>query len=128
MYWVYSSETSIFYAPQIPGGKLLAFIRSLVSEQEQCVYCVGMNSGILLQYGVLPEMIAELNWILQRRPWTEKELAMLLFVLAVVKKLECHERAHVDKLRNMGWNDTEISKRPNHATNSVSVDKIFNAF
>ena len=110
------------------GGKLLAFIRLLVSEQEQCVYCVGMNSEILLQYGVLPEKIAEIKLDPSRAPLDEKDLAMLLFVLKVVKASNSIEPGDVDKLRNLGWNDTEILEATYHATNSVSVDKIFNAF
>ncbi|MCX6266482.1 MAG: hypothetical protein NTW16_03890 [Bacteroidetes bacterium] len=90
------------------GGKLLAFIRLLVSEQEQCVYCVGMNSGILLQYGVLPEMIAEIKLDASKAPLEEKDMAMLLFVLKVVKNSSSIEQTDVDALKKLGWNDTEI--------------------
>lgn len=110
------------------GGKLLAFIRLLVSEQEQCVYCVGMNSGILMQYGVLPEMIAEIKLDPAKAPLEEKDMAMLLFVLKVVKNSNSIEQADVDKLRNLGWNDTEILEATYHGTTQVGVDKIFNAF
>ena len=110
------------------GGKLLAFIRLLVSEQEQCVYCIGMNSGILLQYGVLPEMIAEIKQDPSKAPLDEKELAMLLFVLEVVKNSNSIEQGDVNKLRNLGWNDAEILEATYHGTMQVGVDKIFNAF
>ena len=110
------------------GGKLLAFIRLLVSEQEQCVYCVGMNSGILLQYGVLPDMIAEIKMDPSKAPLEENELAMLLFVLKVVKNSNSIEQVDVDKLRNLGWNDAEILEATYHGATQVGVDKIFNAF
>jgi alkylhydroperoxidase family enzyme len=110
------------------GGKLLAFIRLLVSEQEQCTYCVGMNSGILLQYGVLPEMIAGIISDPATAPLEGKDLAMLLFVLKVVKSSNSIEQPDVDHLRNLGWNDGEILEATYHATNSMAVDKIFNAF
>jgi uncharacterized peroxidase-related enzyme len=110
------------------GGKLLAFIRLLVSEQEQCTYCVGMNSGILLQYGVLPEMIAGIMKDPASAPLEGKELAMLLFVLKVVKNSNSIEQTDVDHLRNLGWNDTEILEATYHAATQVGVDKIFNAF
>ena len=110
------------------GGKLLAFIRLLVSEQEQCLYCVGMNSGILLQYGVLPEMIAEIKQDPSKAPLEEKELAMLLFVLKVVKNSNSIAQADVDALRNLGWSDTEILEATYHGATQVGVDKIFNAF
>jgi uncharacterized peroxidase-related enzyme len=110
------------------GGKLLAFIRLLVSDQEQCAYCVGMNSGILFQYGVLPEMIAEIKQDPSKAPLEDKEIAMLLFVLKVVKNSNSIEQHDVDRLRNHGWNDSEILDATYHAVTQTGVDKIFNAF
>ena len=110
------------------GGKLLAFIRLLVSEQEQCAYCVGMNSGILLQYGVLPEMLAGIKQDPSTAPLDEKELAMLLFVLNVVKNSNGIVQDDVDKLRNLGWSDTDILEAAYHGTSQIGADKIFNAF
>jgi alkylhydroperoxidase family enzyme len=87
-----------------------------------------MNSGILLQYGVLPEMIAGIKLDPSKAPLDEKELAMLLFVLKVVKNSNSIEQADVDKLRNLGWTDTDILEATYHGATQVGVDKIFNAF
>ena len=110
------------------GGKLLAFIRLLVSEQEQCKYCVGMNAGILLQYGVLPEMLDEIKKDPSKAPLDEKELALLLFVLKVVGNSNSIAQSDVDKLRELGWTDADIMDATYHGTTQVGVDKIFNAF
>jgi uncharacterized peroxidase-related enzyme len=110
------------------GGKLLAFIRLLVSEQEECKYCVGMNSGILLQYGVLPEQLDSIKADPSTAPLEEKELALLLFVLRVVKNSNSIEQGDVDSLRNLGWTDADILDATYHGTTQVGVDKIFNAF
>jgi uncharacterized peroxidase-related enzyme len=110
------------------SGKLLAFIRLLVSEQEECAYCVGMNSGILLQYGVLPEMLAGIKQDPSTAPLDEKELPMLLFVLNVVKNSNGIVQGDVDKLRNIGWSDKEILEATYHGTSQIGSDKIFNAF
>ncbi len=110
------------------AGNLLAFIRLLVSDQEQCSYCVGMNSGILLQYGVLPEAIAEIKLDPTKAPLNEKDLAMLLFVLSVTKNSNAIVQEDVDKLRNLGWTDEEILEASYHGATASGVDKIFNAF
>ncbi len=110
------------------SGKLLAFIRLLVSETEQCKYCVGMNSGILLQYGVLPDRLAEIKEDPTKAPLEEKELALLLFVLKVVKDSNAIQQEDVDALKNLGWNDADIMDATYHGTTQVGVDKIFNAF
>ena len=110
------------------GGKLLAFIRLLVSEQEQCTYCVGMNSGILFQYGVLPDMIASIIKDPSTAPLEENERAMLLFVLSVVKDSNAIAKDDVEKLRNLGWTDADILEATYHGTAQVGSDKIYNAF
>ncbi|MDO9253945.1 MAG: hypothetical protein Q7U54_00430 [Bacteroidales bacterium] len=71
------SNLGYFMRHKSLGGKLLAFIRLLVSETEQCKYCVGMNSGILLQYGVFPELLAEIKQYTAKAPLDETELALL---------------------------------------------------
>jgi AhpD family alkylhydroperoxidase len=110
------------------GGKLLAFIRLLVSEQEHCAYCVGMNSGILLQYGVLPEAIGEIRKDPSKAPLEEKELALLIFVLKVVNDSNSTMQADVDLLRDLGWTDADILEATYHGTTQVGVDRLFNAF
>jgi uncharacterized peroxidase-related enzyme len=110
------------------GGKLLAFIRLLVSEQEQCTYCVGMNSGILLQYGVLPEMIAEIKQDPSKAPLEVKDLAMLIFVLKMVENSNSIVQSDVQNLRDHGWNDSEILEASYHGATAAATDKIFNAF
>jgi len=110
------------------GGKLLAFIRLLVSEKEECKYCVGMNSGILLQYGVLPEQLAGIKAEPVTAPLEENELALLLFVLKVVGNSNSIEQGDIDALRKLGWTDADILDATYHGTTQVGVDKIFNAF
>jgi len=110
------------------SGKLLAFIRLLVSEQEQCAYCIGMNSGILLQYGVLPDALAGIKKDPSKAPLEEKELALLLFVLEVVKNSNGIIQADVDKLRSLGWTDADILEATYHGTTQVAADMILNAF
>jgi uncharacterized peroxidase-related enzyme len=122
------SNLGYFMRHKTLGGKLLAFIRLLVSETEQCKYCVGMNSGILLQYGVLPDLLAEIKEDPAKAPLEEKELALLLFVLKVVKDSNAIQQEDVDALKNLGWTDADIMDATYHGTTQVGVDKIFNAF
>ena len=110
------------------SGKLLAFIRLVVSEIEECKYCVGMNSGILMQYGVLPEQSAEAKSDPSKAPLDEKEKAMLLFVVKVVKNSNTIEAADVDSLRGLGWTDREILEAAYHGVTGAAADKLFNAF
>ena len=117
-----------FMRHQTISGKLLAFIRLLVSEQENCAYCIGVNTGILFQYGVLPGSIAEIRLDPSKAPLEEKELALLLFVLKVVKDSSSIMKEDVDQLKKLGWNDSEILDATYHGATQIAADKIFNAF
>ncbi|NVO19045.1 MAG: hypothetical protein HXX13_05060 [Bacteroidetes bacterium] len=119
---------SYFMRHKTLGGKLLAFIRLLVSEQEECRYCIGMNSGILLQYGVLPDQLAEIKANPNLSPLDEKELPLLLFVLKVIRNSNSIEQSDVDELRELGWADGDILDATYHGTAQAAADKIFNAF
>jgi uncharacterized peroxidase-related enzyme len=110
------------------SGKLLAFIRLLVSEQEACAYCIGVNTGILFQYGVLPDAITEIRKDPSKAPLEPKELAMLLFVLKMVKDPASVNADDVAGLRNLGWTDKDILEASYHGASQVGADKIFNAF
>jgi uncharacterized peroxidase-related enzyme len=110
------------------GGKLLALIRLLVSEREECAYCVNMNTGILFQYGILPDMVAEIRKDPRKAPLDEKELTLLLFVLRMIDDSNSIKAEDIEKLHNLGWSDADILDASYHAASQVGVDKIFNAF
>lgn len=113
-----------------PGlsGKLMAFIRLMVSDKEKCEYCVGMNSGILFQYGIFPDMLNEILKDPEKVPLDEKEKAMLFFVLKVVKDSNSINKTDIDALHDLGWEDKEILEATYHGTTQVAVDMMFNAF
>jgi alkylhydroperoxidase family enzyme len=87
-----------------------------------------MNSGILLQYGVLPDMLADIKLDPSKAPLEEKETALLLFVLKVVRDSNSVQEADVNALRDLGWTDSDILEATYHGTTQVSSDRIFNAF
>jgi alkylhydroperoxidase family enzyme len=122
------SNLGYFMRHKTLGGKFLAFVRLLISEQEQCIYCVNANSGILLQYGVLPEVISEVKMDPSKAPLEKNEVALLLFVLKLVKDANSITQDDVDSLRNLGWTDSDILEASYHGTSQVGADKLFNAF
>ncbi len=110
------------------SGKLLAIIRLLVSVQEECAYCVSANTGILFQYGVLPDQIGEIKRDPEKAPLDAKELALLLFILKVVKDSNSIIESDIEALKKLGWNDKDILEATYHAATQVGMDMIFNAF
>lgn len=110
------------------SGKLLALMRLLISDVAKCEYCIGVNTGILFQYGILPETVAEIRKNPASAPLDPKELAILLFVLKVIGDSNSITAVDVDQLRSIGWSDAEILEATYHGTSQVASDMLFNAF
>jgi len=108
--------------------KLLAFIRVLVSETQQCEYCINLNTGMLIQSGVSMEDIRKSKENPNNIPLEEKDKALIKFVLKVVKDSKSTTADDMEKLRQLGWTDRDILDAVNHGTTQVSSDMIFNAF
>ena len=77
---------------------------------------------------VLPETLSEIKLDPSKAPLEEKEVALLLFILKVVKDSNSIHQADVDVLKNFGWTDADIMDATYHGATQVGVDKIFNAF
>lgn len=123
-----NSNLTYFMRHKSLSGKLLALIRLLVSDKEECRYCVTMNSGILMQYGLLPEAQAEIKDDPSKAPLDAKELALLLFVLKVTRDSNSVQASDLEQLRALGLTDGDILDATYHGCIQVGVDKIFNAF
>lgn len=117
-----------FMAKSGLSGKLLAFIRLLVSHYEQCEYCIGVNTGILMQYGVLPDQIAGIREDPSTAPLPENELRLLIFVLKAVNSPASIDENSLLPLRNVGWTDKQIFDATFHGAMQVASDKLLVAF
>ncbi len=108
---------------------LLATIRMLVSQENDCEYCVGMNEAMLIhRAGLAPEQVAAAKRNPADAPLPEKDKAMLQFVLKATKTPKAVERSDLDQLREMGWKDGEIVDAVHHGARNMAVDVVFNTF
>lgn len=108
---------------------LLAMVRMLVSEHNDCQYCVGFNEVMLMhRAGLTPEQVAATKRDPADAPLPEKEKAMLLLVLKATKTPKMVEKSDLDQLRALGWSDSDIMDAVYHGARNVAVDIVFNAF
>lgn len=111
------------------GFALLALVRMLVSEQNECAYCIGFNEAMLINQGVMtPEQIAEARRDPSTVPLSEKDKAMLLFVLKGTKAPKSIQAGDLDALRALGWTDRDIVDGLFHGARNAAVDIMFDAF
>lgn len=108
---------------------LLAAIRMLVSQDNDCAYCIGMNEAMLIERaGFTPEQTAAAKRDPAATPLPGKDRAMLLFVLKATQAPKDVTRADLDGLRALGWSDRDIFDAVNHGARNVAVDILFNSF
>lgn len=108
---------------------LLAMVRMLVSQENDCLYCVGFNEGMLLhKAGLTLEQIAATKRNPQNAPLPEKEKAMLLLVLKATQSPKLVSKSDLEQLRTLGWSDSEILEAVYHGARNVAADIVFNAF
>ena len=108
---------------------LLAMIRMLVSLENECEYCIGLNEAMLIhRAGLTPEQIATTKRNPAEAPLPEKDKAMLLFVLKATKTPKAVGTADLDGLRAAGWQDGEIMDAMHHGARNMAADVVFNTF
>ena len=109
--------------------KLVAMMRMLIAEKNNCEFCVGFNKGMLINMLGVPEgeIIA-----LQKDPTSAKleakEKAMLLFMLKSTSTPHDVSKADVDGLKKVGWSETDIMEGVNQATHVVSTALFIDTF
>ena len=105
--------------PNLSPG-LLALIRMLVAEEMGYNYCVSFNSNILKSMGVADDdQLAAIMADPMQAPVADKEKALLALVIKVCSKQERLEEAEVVKLREMGWQDSDIYDAVVHGLNMI---------
>jgi AhpD family alkylhydroperoxidase len=108
---------------------LLAAIRMLVSQENDCDYCIGMNGTLLIQMaGWTPEQVNAAKRDARSVPLTEKDKAMLLFVLKAVAARQPVSRAEIKALQALGWSEADVLDAVAHGARNVAVDILFNTF
>ena len=122
---------SIQYYLQHPrlSAPLLAMVRMLVSQENQCEYCVGFNAAMLINVcGLTPEQVAATKRDPSKAPLEEKDKAMLLLVLKSIKAPLTVTRQDVERLVKLGWTEGDIVDAVSHGARNMAVDVIFNTF
>lgn len=107
---------------------LLAMIRMLISEKTKCEYCVGFNESMLVNMGGLTvEQVAAIKHNPQEAPISDKDKAMLLFVLKATMASLSVTADDIASLKAQGWNDGDILDGLSHGASMLAGDTILNA-
>jgi uncharacterized peroxidase-related enzyme len=91
------------------GFSLLAHIRLLVAKEENYPYCISLNQTVLQKFvGLSAEQVEASMEDPEKAALSPKEIAMLQFVLKVMRDPALTKKADIDQLHELGWTDTDI--------------------
>ncbi len=111
------------------SANLLAAIRFISATHCEYPYCIDMNKKILTQMaGMSEQQVEQLMKDPESLEMPDKDKAMLAFVKKAVQTPEDVQQPDVDKLRNLGWSDSDIFEAVNHGAFMVAGGILFNAF
>lgn len=109
--------------------ELLACIRMLVSERNDCPYCINLNGTILTgMFGWKPEEVQATRKGGENARLPEKEKAMLLFVVRAVGDSHSPGPEDISRLKELGFGDGDILDALHHGARMSATDILFNAF
>jgi len=101
--------------------KMQAMTRMLISEKNDCDYCIGLNKGMLLNMFKLPaDEISALSKDPSSAKLDEKQKAMLLFMLKAANTPHDTNAQDIESLKKLGWSDTDIFEGVKSASNMVA--------
>ena len=111
------------------GMELLVQIRLHVAHEFDYPYCVGFNSSILqFLTEITDQGLEELKKDPTKAELSDKDKALLLFVLKAVKAPTTTTAEDIDQLRALGWQDREILEATNYGADMVRHGIVFKAF
>jgi hypothetical protein len=104
-------------------------LRYLIAEAGRCEYCIGINAGMLINmHGIPLEVVNGMVAEPARAPLDEKETALLLFALHMVKDSNASSREDMEALKGVGCSEKEIYDAINNAAQMVAGDMVLNVF
>lgn len=119
-----------YYArhPRLPLA-LTAAIRLLVSQDNDCDYCIDFNAGLLIERcGWTPEQVSVSKHDVAAAPLAASDKALLQFVLQTVNARQPATRDNLEGLKQLGWSEADILDAVALGARNVAVDIIFNTF
>lgn len=107
---------------------LLAAIRFLSASECNYGFCISFNKNILMAQGMSESDVEAMIQDPETAPLEDNERAMLKFVVAAVRSPNEVQHSDIEKLRDMGWTDTDIYDAVAHGANMVGASIVNNAF
>jgi uncharacterized peroxidase-related enzyme len=108
---------------------LYSIIRYLMSNKNDCEYCIGLNASMLInQYGVTEDELDAIKKDPKNAPLNEKNSALLLFAIKSVENPHAVNSSDIDALKKVGASEMEIFDVVHEASHMFLVNTLFDTF
>ena len=109
--------------------KLHAIIRYLMSEKNDCKYCIGFNSNMLINmFGFTQDELTSIQKNPSSAPLDEKNRALLVFAMKSVKNADDVNADDIEKLKQLGISEMEMFDIVLAASHMFAVNTLFKTF
>jgi hypothetical protein len=124
-----SQQMKYFMSHPNLGPLLQAYLRMSVAFHTDYPYCVDLNTNLLKVFGQLTdEQVAAARSNPDEARLNDKDKAMLKFVVKAVSKPDEIQAADIERLRKLGWNDSDIFDAASQGVNMVAMGMLFAIF
>lgn len=127
LFEVFFQQISYFMRHENLNFPLLAAIRFCAAQQVCFDHCVQLNGHWLSKVGLSPQDLADLTAGRPVEAFTEAENELLAVVNQVVHQKPI-SLEQVQRLRDLGWHDSDILDACCQATNMLGMSRLFSAF
>ena len=107
---------------------LLVLIRMLSSKTCSNTICFNFNRQVLKKQGLTDTEIENILKDPKAAELSEKDEAILLFVLKAVNDPDIVDKTDIDKLHDLGWSDADIYDAVTTGVNMVALNKMMRIF
>ena len=108
--------------------KMLAMMRMVLGESQDCAYCVGLNKGMLVNmFKVSMDEVVKLSKDANSAKLDAKQKAMFLFIIKAVKTPHETTSKDIAQLKKLGWSDADIFEGVKSGTNVISATTLIDA-
>lgn len=127
LFEVFFQQITYFMRHERLGFPLLAAIRFSAAQTVCFDHCVQLNGHWLTKVGLSPQDLVDLAAGRPVEAFSEAENELLAAVRQVVRQEQISAQ-QVQRLRDLGWRDSDILDACCQATNMLGMSRLFSAF
>jgi len=117
------------FAKDAETVKLAAIIRYLMSNENECSYCIGFNGGMLMNmHNMSEDELLAMKKDPSTAPLGEKNKALLLFAMKSVKDADSVNADDIEALKKLSISEEEMFDIVKSASHMFVVNTLFKTF